>query len=341
MGSKITDLMKSKEISISELKGKTLAVDGFNTLYMFLTTIRGPDGSPLIDSQGRITSHVQGLLSRLLNYLEEGIKLVFVFDGKSPDLKSEETQRRKELKDKARSLYQQAKEEKDIENMKKYAARTTFLTNDMVEETKEFLDYLGIPWIQAPSEGEAQAAHLVKKGEAYAVVSQDADSLLNQAPRLIKNLSIGSRRKLPGKQGYAEIHPELIELNENLQRLKLTQDQLIYLAILIGTDYNYGGVKGIGPKKGIKLIREHKPKEAFEKVKWQEHSDISWEKIYDVIKNMKVTDEYKIVFNKPNYSKIKEFLEQRDFSQNRIERYIQRFEKIESQNKQKGLGEFF
>lgn len=340
MGSKISDLLKGKEIQIEELSGKTLAVDAFNSLYMFLTTIRGPDGSPLMDSKGNITSHIQGIITRFTNYMEKGAKFIFIFDGESPELKSKETQRRKELKKEAHKLYLEAKEKEDLENMKKYAARSVFLTPNMIQETKELLTLLGIPHIQAPSEGEAQAAHLVKKGEAYAVISQDADSLLNGAPRVIKNLSITGKRKLPGNLGYKNIEPELIELEPNLKELDLTQEELIKLAILIGTDYNYGGIKGIGPKKGYKLIKTKKDK-AFKEAKWEENFQIKWQDIYQTINEMPITNNYQIKFESPKTKELEEFLKKRDFNETRIKTTIEKIKKIEENNKQKDLSSFF
>ena len=340
MGSKISDLLEGEEIEITQLKGKILAVDGFNALYMFLTTIRGPDGSPLMDSKGNITSHIQGLLSRFLNYMQQGLKFVFVFDGEAPELKSEETKRRKELKEEARKLYEKAKDTQNIENMKKYAARTVFLTPKMVEETKELLNHLGIPYVQAPSEGEAQAAYLVNKGDAYAVVSQDVDSLLNGAERVVKNLSITGRRKLPGNLGYKNITPELIDLNKNLNELELDIDELIKLAILIGTDYNYGGIKGIGPKKGYKLIK-NKGDDSFKEAKWNKHFEIDWQEIYDTIKHMPINTDYVLEWKQANIEQIKIFLEKRDFSEVRIDNILKKIEEVNQNNKQKGLGEFF
>jgi flap endonuclease-1 len=245
------------EIKLESLSGRILAVDSFNVLYMFLTTIRGPDGSPLMDSKGNTTSHLVGLFSRFSNLMEKGIKFVFVFDGKAPDLKKEERERRKQLKDEAQKLYDVAQSEENVENMKKYAARTTVLTKEMIEEAKELIEAMGMTVVIAPSEGEAQAAHIVKNGDAYAVMSQDADSLLTGSPRTIRNLSITGRRKMPGSHAYKNVLPELIDLNDNLKELEMTQDQLIVLAILVGTDYNYGGVKGIGPKKALILMKKH------------------------------------------------------------------------------------
>jgi flap endonuclease-1 len=344
MGVAITELLKSREIKTTELKGKILAVDAFNVLYMFTTTIRGPDGAPLMDSKGRITSHLTGLFSRFSNLLEKGIKFVFVFDGVSPELKKQERDRRRKLKEEAKELYEEAKQARDIENMKKYAARSVFLTEDMIQEAKTLIEAMGMPIINAPSEGEAQAAHIVKRGDAYAVLSQDVDCLLNEAPRMIRNLSITARRKMPGQFSHKATEPELVELKENLENLKINQDQLIVLSILVGTDYNYGGIKGIGPKKAIKLIEKHGEnfEEIFKEAKWEEHYDFSWKKVFDTIKEMPKTNEYNISFNDPNPEKIKEILvKEHDFSEERVENTLAKLEEYKKINAQKGLNEFF
>lgn len=344
MGVAITELLKSEEIKISSLKGKILAVDAFNILYMFTTTIRGPDGSPLMDSKGRITSHLTGIFSRFSNLMEKGLKFVFVFDGTPPDLKRIERDRRRKLKEEAKELYEVAKQSEDLENMKKFAARSVFLSEEMIREAKSLIEAMGMPIVEAPSEGEAQAAFIVKRGDAYAVLSQDADSLLSEAPRMIRNLSITNKRKMPGQFNYKAAEPELIVLKDNLDNLKISQDQLIVLSILVGTDYNYGGIKGIGPKKALKLIEKHNNdfKSIFEDVKWDEHYEFSWEKIFDIIKNMPVTDKYIISFKDPDPKKIKELLvDEHDFSEERVDGTLQKLEEYKKLNAQKGLSDFF
>lgn len=344
MGVAITELLDSQEIKLNELKGKILAVDAFNILYMFTTTIRGPDGAPLMNAKGEITSHLTGLFSRFSNLMERGIKFIFIFDGEAPELKRAERSRRAKLKEEAKELYERAKQEQDIENMKKYAARTVFLTKEMIDEAKELIDAMGMPIINAPSEGEAQAAHLVKRGDAYAVLSQDADALLNEAPRMIRNLSISAKRKMPGQYNHKASEPEIIELKENLEKLKITQEELIILAILVGTDYNYGGIKGIGPKKAMKLIEKHKGEtdKIFEEVQWREHYEFPWTKIYDTIKNMPTTNEYKLEFKDPNPEKIKEILvKKHDFSEERVNATLKKLDEYKKMNAQKGLTDFF
>lgn len=343
MGVAISTLLEGKEIKAENLKGKVLAVDAFNTLYMFITTIRGADGSPLMDSKGRITSHLVGLFSRFSNLMEKGLKFVFVFDGEPPDLKKKERARRRELKQEASKLYEEAKQKEDVENMKKYAARTAFLTKEMIEEAKTLLEAMGIPYVDAPSEGEAQAAHIVKNGDAYAVISQDADALLFGAPKVIKNLSITKRRKMPGSYNFQIVNPEMIDLKQNLQNLNLSQDQLIVLSILIGTDYNYGGVKGIGPKKGIKMVQKHDDYDAlFAEAKWSETFDIDWKKILKIFKEMPVTDDYKIKFEPANPDKINKLLvKEHEFSEERVKNTLEKLNAAKKLNEQKGLSDFF
>ncbi len=344
MGVAITEILKSEKIKTNSLKGKVLAVDAFNILYMFTTTIRGPDGSPLMDSHGKITSHLTGLFSRFSNLMAQGIRFVFVFDGIPPDLKKIERDRRRKIKEDAKELYEEAKHEQNLENMKKYAARSVFLTEDMIEEAKTLIKAMGIPIINAPSEGEAQAAYITKKGDAYAVLSQDSDCLMSEAPRMIRNLSITNKRKMPGQYNNKTTEPELINLKDNLEELNLTQDQLIILAILVGTDYNYGGIKGIGPKKALKLVHKHKDDfdEIFNEVKWSETYNFDWKKIYDIIKKMPVSDNYEIKFEDPNPEAIKELLvNKHDFSEDRVNSTLTKLDEYKKLNAQKGLSDFF
>jgi flap endonuclease-1 len=343
MGTQITDILIKKEIAIKDLQNKILVVDAFNMLYQFLTTIRGPDGSPLSDSKGQITSHLVGLFSRTSNLMQKNLKLGFVFDGVPPDIKKLERERRKKLKIEAKAKYDEAKRKEDVDEMKKYAGRTSVLTKEMVDEAKLLIQALGLPIIQAPSEGEAQAAHMVKRGDAYALISQDTDCLLFGTPYMIKNLSITGRKKKAGTVHYEPIQPEIISLKENLKNLKLTQDQLIILGILVGTDFNIGGIKGIGPKKALKLLQEIKePKKIFEEAGWKENFEFSWETVFDVIKKMPVTDEYELKWEKPDKEKIKQLLiEKHDFGTERVNSTLTKLEEYEKEQSQRGLGDFF
>ncbi|MBW3013558.1 flap endonuclease-1 [Candidatus Woesearchaeota archaeon] len=334
--------MISHTIELEDLKDKKLMVDAHNMLYQFLTTIRQADGTPLMDSKGRITSHLTGLFNRTTKFMSLGMKLAFVFDGEVPELKYTELSKRRSLKEEAHKKHKEAVEKEDIEAMKKYATRTTRLTGQMIEESKELLDALGIPVIQALSEGEAQAAHIVKQGDAYAVVSQDADCLLFGAPKLIKNLSVAGRKKMPSKLAYVSVKPELIELKENLSNLKLSQDQLIALGLLVGTDFNPGGIKGIGPKKGLKLVQECGKDfdKLFKQVEWG--FDYNWEKPFDLIKNMPVDKKYKLNWHKIDRDAVLRILcDKHDFSEERVVKKLDEVGSKQEKASQKGLKQWF
>ena len=337
MGTHLSPILKTKEISLEQLSGKVLVVDSFNILYQFLTTIRQYDGSYLTDNKGNITSHLSGLFFRTTNLMKHNLKLVFVFDGKAPDLKKKERERRKSLKIDAQRKYELAVEQGDIEMMKKYASRTTRLTTEQFEEAKEIITALGLPIIQAPSEGEAQAAYMVKKGDAYALISQDTDGLLFGSHKLIKNLSITKKKKKGAV--YVKTEPEIIDLSETLNDLGIDQDQLIILGMLIGTDFNIGGINGIGPKKGLTLVKKYEKdfESLFKEVEWK--FPFSWKEVFDLIKNMPIISNYNLKWEKPDKEKIIELLvEKHDFSRERVEKSI---EELSKQQAQKGLSEFF
>ncbi|MEK6916284.1 MAG: flap endonuclease-1 [Nanoarchaeota archaeon] len=339
MGTNLSTIITSKETMLSELSSKPLAVDTYNLLYQFITTIRQPDGTPLQDSKGNITSHLSGLFFRITKLMNNNIKLAFVFDGVPPDMKKEELDRRKEIKQDAQRKYEKAIEEEDIELMKKYSSRTSKLTQEMIDEAKELILALGLPVIQAPSEGEAQAAHMAKKGDVYGIVSQDTDGMLFGSPYIVKNLSITGRRKI--RETYHKVLPEIISLGENLNNLSIDLDQLIVVAMLCGTDFNVGGVKGIGPKKGLLLIKKHKKDfdALFEEAGWSEHFDYSWRKVYDTIKNIPVTDDYELKWGTVNQTKIHKILvERHEFLKERVENSITKLTKKQAQ---KGLSDFF
>lgn len=344
MGVKIGDLLVSTPLKFEDLYGKIVVVDTFVFLYQFLSTIRQADGSFLTDSKGRVTSHLIGLFSRTAQMLQKQIKPVFVFDGVAPELKKKERERRAALKEEARKEYEIAKQRKDFETMKKFAQRTTKLTGEMIDEAKKLIKALGCPIVEAPSEGEAQAAQIVKNGDAYAVATQDADSFLFGAPKIVKNLSFIGKKKRLNKLSYETISPELVNLNELLNVLGITQDQLIVLGILVGTDFNIGGIKGIGQKIALKLVKEYKDDydALFEKVKWSEQFEISWKDIFNTIKNMPTTNNYKIEFESIDESAVYDLLVgEHDFSKERVDSTLEKLQKYQAKRTQKGLGDFF
>ncbi len=325
LGVNLRDLVPKTTVELKDLSGKSIAIDAYNALYQFLAIIRQPDGTPLKDSQGRITSHLSGLFYRTVNLVELGIKPVYVFDGVPPALKEAEIKRRMRMKEEALIKYEKAIQEGKIEEARMYAQATATLKDYMAEDSKKLLDLMGIPWIQAPSEGEAQAAYLTRKGNTDYCASQDYDSLLFGAPRLVRNVTISGRRKLPRKPVYVEVKPEIVELEKVLNELGITREQLVDIGILVGTDYNPQGVKGIGPKTALKLIKEHGSLEkALREIKNAEFP-VPPEKIREVFLNPKVTDNYKLEWREPNVEGVIDFLcGEHDFSEDRVRKAIEK-----------------
>jgi len=325
LGVDLAEVVPEKTVALDELSGRILAVDAYNTLYQFLAIIRQPDGTPLKDHTGKVTSHLSGLLYRSSNLIEKGIKLAFVFDGTPPELKETEIQRRREVKVEAIIRYERALREGRIEEARTYAQATSQLKDVMVDDSKRLLDAMGIAWVQAPSEGEAQAAYMAAKGDVWAVASQDYDSLLFGAPRTVKNLTISGRRKLPRRDAYVEVEPKLVVLDEVLKGLSLTREQLVDVGILVGTDFNPDGVKGVGPKTAVKLIHEFGNLENVLEHNPEIHIHPSLDSIREIFLHPNVTSEYNLSWSKPDEEKVVRFLcRERDFSEDRVRKALAR-----------------
>ena len=346
MGLNIREIIPRRELEESELKDKIVCVDAFNALYQFLSSIRQPDGTPLMDSRKRITSHLSGIFYRNINLMDEGIKLVYVFDGKAPDLKYKTHKERESSRDLAKEKYEVAKDESDVEGMKRYSSQLLRLNSEMIEESKELLESMGIPVIQAPSEGEAQAAYMARTNtKVYASVSQDYDSLLFGVPILIRNLTVSRKRKT--YSGYVEIKQEVIELDKVLNVLEINLEQLICLGILVGTDYNPKGIPGIGQKKALDIVRKYKvPYEIFKSVEEQimglpEEDRFDWQEIFSLFYKPRV-ENVNFEFKGFDEDKIKEILVQRhDFSEERVQKQIDKMKELKTKNQQKSLGKWF
>ena len=332
MGVQIFDILPKKEIEIESLTGKTIAVDAFLWLHQFLSIIRQPDGTPLMDSKGRITSYLSGVFYRSARLIESGLKLVYVFDGPVHEFKLSTADERKAFREEATRKWKEALAAGDMEAAKKAAQATSQLTGEIIEESKALLSYMGIPIVQAPSEGEAQCAHLCEESLVYGVSSQDSDSLLFNSPRLIRNLSMTGKRKLPKQDVYIDIKPEIIELNDLLKELGITREQLIIIGLLVGSDYN-PGIRGYGPKKALELVKKEKTlKNVLEKIEWD--YEIPAKEIYDFYLNPPVEDA-EFEFKQPQPEKIlKLMVDEHEFSQERIEKVI----KVLTASKQKSLG---
>jgi len=323
LGVNLRVLMPKTKVDFKSLSGKSVAIDAYNTLYQFLAIIRQPDGTPLKDRSGRITSHLSGLLYRTANLVEMGIKVAYVFDGVPPALKEVEIKRRAKVKAEALVKYERALKEGKVEEARSYAQMTSKLKDYMPEDSKRLLTELGVPWIQAPSEGEAQAAYLTRKRATDYCGSQDYDSLLFGATALVRNVTISGRRKIPRKNVYVEVVPEIMKLDQVLKELEITREQLIDVAMLVGTDFNPDGVKGIGPKTALKLIKKHgSVEEAVTELKDAEFP-VEPKRIREIFLNPNVTDNYKLDWGEPDVDGVVEFLcRERDFSEDRVRKAL-------------------
>jgi len=332
MGVNLGEIVPKQRIEISDLKGKRVAIDAYNALYQFLSIIRQRDGTPLKNSRGEVSSHLSGLFYRTVNLIEQGIRPIYVFDGKPPELKFQTIEKRKEIKEEAREKYIDAKARGDFVEAKKYSQMTSSLKLGMIDSSKDLLNSMGIPFIEAPSEGEAQAAYVALRGDADLSASQDYDSILFGAPTLVRNLTITGKRKIPGKDLFVDVVPEIIQSKDVLNNLQLSREEIIQVAILIGTDYNPGGIKGIGPKKAIDIVKSGKFKEYGE-----------FQEISELFLNPEITDKYKISFQKPIKDKIIKLLcDKYDFSELRVEKGIERMEfALENTLKQNTLDKYF
>ena len=338
-------LVSRAKISLEELNGKTIAIDAFNVLYQFLTIIRGPDGTPLRDFKGNVTSHLSGLFYRTIELVDNGIRPVYVFDGIPSKLKQKTIEARMNRREEAYQAWQKAKEAGEMEEAKKYAQQSTRINKYVIESSKELLDCMGIAHMTAPSEGEAQACDMCKRGLVYSAASQDYDTLLFASPRIVRNLTISGRRKLPKKNIYIEIEPEMVDLKETLRSIGVTQKQLIWVGILLGTDFNEG-INGVGPITAVKIAKSAKSIadiERYVKEKYNQEFEIDIREVEDLFAAPEVGDIDSEGFEKelsalPDRRKIVEFMcNDHDFSTERVEKFAEKLWERRSSVKQQRL----
>jgi len=339
MGLNLGDIVKSTPRRIEDFRGKVVAIDAFNTLYQFLAIIRQPDGTPLMDRRGDVTSHLSGLLYRTANLMQSGVSPVFVFDGEPPKLKAGTIRDRADVKQRAEREWKEALEEGDLQRARSKAMQTSRLTAQMVDQSKRLIELMGLPTVQAPGEGEAQASAMAAKGDVYAAASQDYDSLLFGAPTLIRNLTITGRRKLPRKNVYVDVEPEQVELDSTLSSLGITREQLIDMGVLIGTDFNEG-VRGIGPKKALNLIKECGTLErATEKLGIQIENSME---IRQIFLKPPVTPDYSLIWRDVDTDGVKKLLcEEHDFSVERVTVALEKMSEAAGSREQRSLDQWF
>ena len=335
LGVDLRDIVPKIVVKLEDLAGKSIAIDAFNAIYQFLSIIRQPDGTPLMDGTGKVTSHLSGLFYRTSNLMEMGIKPIYVFDGAPPVFKRETIERRHAIKVDAQVHYDKAVARGDAPKMRMFAQATTTLKDYMKLDSQRLLELLGLPWVQAPSEGEAQAAYMTRRGVTDFCGSQDYDSLLFGAPMLLRNVTISGRRKLPSKNIYVDIVPELISLKDVLKDLEITYEQLIDVGILIGTDFNPDGIRGLGPKTALKLIKQYGTlEESLQHIKNIEFPHPPLE-IREIFLHPDVTDNFKLDWRSPNVDGVVDFLvREKDFSEERVHKALDKV--LAGTEKQKG-----
>ena len=328
MGVKFKDIVSPEEISLKDLEGRTVAIDAYNTIYQFLSGIRQRDGSPLMDQNGNVTSHLSGILYRTASIVDKGIKPIYVFDGDSSEHKAKTLEQRRAIKEEAMEKWEEAKAAGNIEEARKIAIRTSRMSPYILESSKKLLDYMGIPYVQAEGEGEAQGAYMVEQGDAWAVASQDYDCLLFGAPRIVRNLTLSG--------GLSNL--EYLELEKVLNEIDLTREQLIDVALMVGTDFNEG-IHGIGAKTGLKLIRNNTLEDILVQ-KGITEVEVEPDELRDIFLKHDVNTDYEIKFKSAKRDKLVEFMcEEHGFSESRVLNVTEKLKKLSST--QKSLEDWF
>ncbi len=352
MGTKLADLVKNvqREVNIKSLAHKVIGIDAYNMIYAFLSRIRSEGGTTLFtDEEGNVTSHLIGMYNRCVYFLSNNISPVFIFDGKPPDLKRKTQEERARIKEEAERKYEVAVLAGDFEKAAIFAQQTSRITPQILEDSFTLLKCLGLPYILAPGEAEAQGALMTRNKDLWGFASQDYDALLFGVSRALRNLAVNQTRGTP--QGIRTYPPYQIKLKELFDELKISREQLILLALLIGTDYN-PGVRGVGPKTALKLVSEYKSLDALikylkrpnlkirgEQVNFDLAFPVEPELLFDAFYNPKVVDKYYIRFEKPKKNELINFLcEERNFNQERVKDGLSKILKTSRQSK---LDSFF
>lgn len=345
----LSKLVSKRKLEFDELRSKIIAIDAYNVLYQFLSIIRQPDGTPLMDSHGNVTSHLSGIFYRTTEILEYGIKPIYVFDGVPSILKDKTNAARIKRREDAHKAWQEAKLSGDVEAMRTFAQASTRIDKNIIESSKELLDLMGIGYMTAPSEGEAQASYMSKKGLVYAAASQDYDTLLFGSKYVVRNLTFSGKRKLPRKNVYINVEPEIASFDDTLKTLGISHKQLIWIGLLLGTDFN-DGIKGVGPKTALKIVKESRHIEDIERIA-KERFDAAFELDIREVEDLFLNPEVKEI-GEPELAsmtgkqydkdKIMEFMcKEHGFSEERTSKVVERLSKVKADTRQKGIGNWF
>lgn len=309
------------------------------SLYQFLIAVRQQDGQQLTDSSGETTSHLVGMFYRTLKIVDHGIKPVYVFDGKPPDLKGGELAKRLEQREKAQKAAEELKETGTAEEVSKFERRTVKVTRQQNDEAKRLLKLMGIPYIEAPGEAEAQCAALAKAGKVFAAASEDMDTLTFGTPTLLRYLTAMESKGLP----ITEIDSKIV-----LESLELSQQEFVDMCILIGCDY-LDSIKGIGPRTAYDLITKHKTIEAVlevlkEKSKYKVPEDWNYEAARELFRNPDIVnpEEIELKWTPPDIDGLVAFLVgEKGFSEQKVRKAAEKLTKKNTAKPQGRLDSFF
>lgn len=342
----LSKLAVRRSITLDGLSGKIVAIDAYNVLYQFLATIRQQDGMPLMDGEGNVTSHLSGLFYRTIDMVTHGIRPIYVFDGLPSVLKKKALEARMKRREEAYSAWQEAVRKGDMGLARTKAQASTTVNRDIVRSSRELLGLMGVYCVNAPSEGEAQASEMCRKGVVDVVGSQDYDTLLLGAPLIARNLTISGRRKLPGKDVYVDVQPELIDLKETLGKLQITQRQLVWIGMMLGTDFNEG-IKGIGPVNALKIAKASTSLQDMVgtvRAKYRSGFEVDPREVADMFEKPEVDEIGRKEIDgglsaRPDTRGMIEFMCSRHgFSEDRISRYAERLSKLRGEARQRGMG---
>lgn len=338
--SKLIADVAPKAIKESEIKhyfGRKVAIDASMSLYQFLIAVRS-EGAQLTNADGEVTSHLMGTFYRTIRMMDNGIKPVYVFDGKPPTMKSGELDKRMAKRADAEAALEKAKEEGNDEEVDKQSRRLVKVSKEHVEDCKKLLKFMGVPFVSAPCEAESQCAELVKKGKVWAVGTEDMDALTFGTKVLLRHLTFSEARKMPIKE---------INLEQVLEGIDMTQAEFTDLCILLGCDY-CEKIRGMGPKNALKAIQEHKNIETviekMDKKKYTVPENWLYKGARQLFTEPDVTpgEEFDFKWEKPDVEGLVKYMcEEKGFEEQRIRNGAKKLEKARDVKPQARMDSFF